>query len=126
MTFTEMATLYRSIGKTKKCTFIFCADHGVAEMNVSAYPQSTTVGMVKNYLINQGGAANAFAQFANSELVVVDVVSTDGSLVPVVVDKPKGALSVEHHVFHRAETSVESDAAVVDHEVIMMERCPFA
>ena len=88
MTFTEMATLYRSIGKTKKCTFIFCADHGVAEMNVSAYPQSTTVGMVKNYLINQGGAANAFAQFANSELVVVDVgVNADLSKVPGLVDK---------------------------------------
>ena len=48
MTFTEPATLYRSIGKAKKCTFIFCADHGVAEMNVSAYPQSTTASMVKN------------------------------------------------------------------------------
>lgn len=88
MTFTEMATLYRGIGKAKKCTFIFCADHGVAEMNVSAYPQSTTANMVKNYLINQGGAANAFAQFANSELVVVDVgVNADLSKVPGLVDK---------------------------------------
>lgn len=88
MTFTEMASLYRNIGKTKKITFIFCADHGVAEMNVSAYPQSTTASMVKNYLINQGGAANAFAQFANSELVVVDVgVNADLSKVPGLVDK---------------------------------------
>lgn len=88
MTFTEMANLYRSIGKTKKCTFIFCADHGVAEMNVSAYPQSTTASMVKNYLVNQGGAANAFAKFANSELVVVDVgVNADLSNVPGLVDK---------------------------------------
>ncbi len=88
MTFTEPATLYRSIGKAKKCTFIFCADHGVAEMKVSAYPQSTTASMVKNYLIHQGGAANAFAQFANSELVIVDVgVKADLSKVPGLVNK---------------------------------------
>ena len=88
MTFSEMADLYRSIGKSKKITFIFCADHGVAEMNVSAYPQSTTASMVKNYLVNQGGAANAFAQFANSELVVVDVgVNADLSKISGLVDK---------------------------------------
>ena len=52
MTFTDMASLYRSVGKPKKCTFIFCADHGVSEMNVSAYPKATTASMVKNYLLN--------------------------------------------------------------------------
>ena len=88
MTFSDMASVYRSIGKAKKCTFIFCADHGVAEMNVSAYPQATTVSMVKNYLLNQGGAANSFARFANSELVVVDVgVNADLSKIPGLVDK---------------------------------------
>ena len=88
MTFTEMTVRYRRIGKTKKCTFIFCADHGVAKMNVSAYPQSTTAGMVKNYLVNKGAAANAFANFANSELVVVDVgVDADISKLPGLVDR---------------------------------------
>lgn len=88
MTFTDMATLYRSIGKTKKCTFIFCADHGVAEMNVSAYPQKTTADMVKNYLTDQGGAANAFANFVKSELAIVDVgVNADLSNIPGLIDK---------------------------------------
>ena len=88
MTFTEMAVRYRNIGKPKKCTFIFCADHGVSEMNVSAYPKSTTASMVKNYLINQGGAANAFANFTRSELVVVDVgVDADLSKVPGLVNR---------------------------------------
>ena len=88
MTFTDMAELYRSIGRTKKCTFIFCADHGVAKMNVSAYPQATTAGMVKNYLVDKGGAANAFAKFANSELVVVDVgVDADIADLPNLVDR---------------------------------------
>ena len=57
MTFTHIAELYRSVGKSKKCTFIFCADHGVAKENVSAYPQATTADMVRNYLIDAGAAA---------------------------------------------------------------------
>lgn len=88
MTFTEVSFRYRRIGKSKKCTFIFCADHGVAKMGVSAYPQSTTAGMVKNYLVEKGAAANAFAKFANSELVVVDVgVDADISKLPNLVDR---------------------------------------
>ena len=73
MTFTQVAELYRSVGKTKKCTFIFCADHGVAKENVSAYPQATTADMVRNYLVDAGAAANVFAKFAYSELYIVDV-----------------------------------------------------
>ena len=88
MTFTDISVRYRNIGKPKKCTFIFCADHGVTEMNVSAYPKATTASMVKNYLLNQGGAANAFAKFVRSELVVVDVgVDADLSKVPGLVDR---------------------------------------
>ena len=88
MTFTEVALRYRRIGKSKKCTFIFCADHGVAKMNVSAYPQTTTAGMVKNYLVDKGAAANAFANFANSDLVIVDVgVDADISKLPNLVDR---------------------------------------
>jgi len=84
MTFTHVAELYRSVGKSKKCTFIFCADHGVAKENVSAYPQATTAGMVRNYLVDAGAAANAFAKFAYSELYIVDVgVDADiSNLVP--------------------------------------------
>ena len=88
MTFTEISGQYRSVGKSNKCTFIFCADHGVAKMNVSAYPQATTASMVKNYLLDEGAAANAFAKFAYSELVVVDVgVDADISHLPGIVDR---------------------------------------
>ena len=88
MTFTESTDRYRRIGKSKKCTFIFCADHGVAEMKVSAYPQTTTAGMVKNYLVDKGAAAIAFSEFANSELVVVDVgVNADISKLPNLIDR---------------------------------------
>ena len=79
MTFTHVAELYRSIGKSKKCTFIFCADHGVAKENVSAYPQATTADMVRNYLIEDGAAAN---------LYVVDVgVDADIANLPGLVDR---------------------------------------
>lgn len=54
-------------------TIIFCADHGVAKMNVSAYPQETTLNMTANYLISRGAAANAFANFLGSQFFVVDV-----------------------------------------------------
>ena len=88
MTFTEVAELYRSVGKSKKCTFIFCADHGVAKENVSAYPQATTAGMVKNYLVDAGAAANAFAKFAYSELYVVDMgVDAELSHLPGLVNR---------------------------------------
>ncbi len=88
MIFTKVSELYRSVGKSKKCSFIFCADHGVAKENVSAYPQKTTADMVKNYLVDAGAAANAFAKFAYSELYVVDVgVNADISNLPGLVDR---------------------------------------
>lgn len=88
MTFTHIAELYRSVGKSKKCTFIFCADHGVAKENVSAYPQATTADMVRNYLVDAGAAANVFAKFAYSELYVVDVgVDADIANLPGLVDR---------------------------------------
>lgn len=54
-------------------TIIFCADHGVAKMNVSAYPQKTTLNMTANYLISRGAAANAFSNLLGSQFFVVDV-----------------------------------------------------
>ena len=88
MIFSEVAGLYRSVGKSKKCTFIFCSDNGVAKEKVSAYPQKTTAEMVKNYLVDAGAAANVFAKFAYSELYIVDVgVDADISHLPGLVDR---------------------------------------
>ena len=57
----------------QKCTIIACGDHGVAAMKVSAYPPETTVHMTKNYLLSQGATANAMANFAHSDMIVVDM-----------------------------------------------------
>lgn len=54
-------------------TVICCADHGVAEEGVSAYPQKTTLEMAKNYTVRNGAAANVFSMYAGSSLLVADL-----------------------------------------------------
>ncbi len=112
MTFTEMAMQYREIGKPKKCTFIFCADHGVSKLNVSAFPKNTTAQMVKNYLVNQGGAANAFAKFTRSELVIVDVgVDADISKLPGLIDR-KIAFGTKNFTEEPAMTKAQAKKSI--------------
>ena len=62
-----------SLAKPPKCTIISCADHGVAAMNLSAYPPETTAQMTANYLLSKGAVANAMANFAGSRLLVADL-----------------------------------------------------
>ena len=51
---------------------VFAADHGVAEENVSAFPQAVTVEMVRNF--SRGGAAICvLAKQLNADLEVVNV-----------------------------------------------------
>lgn len=64
---------WEHLEKPKKCTLICCADHGVAEMQVSAYPPETTAQMTVNYLLAKGAVANALANFARSDLHVADL-----------------------------------------------------
>lgn len=64
---------WEHLERPKKCTLICCADHGVAEMQVSAYPPETTAQMTANYLLAKGAVANALANFARSDLHVADL-----------------------------------------------------
>lgn len=64
---------WEHLEEPKKCTLICCADHGVAEMQVSAYPPETTAQMTANYLLAKGAVANALANFARSDLHVADL-----------------------------------------------------
>lgn len=67
----------------RPCMVVTSADHGVAIHGLSAYPVETTMHMTANYLISQGGSANAFANFSGSALVVADMgVAGDLSYVP--------------------------------------------
>lgn len=64
---------------------VFAADHGIAEENVSAFPQAVTVEMVKNF--SRGGAAiSVLAKQLHADLEVVNVgtVSEHESLLGVI------------------------------------------
>ncbi len=84
----QYGTVTRSTTPTipKKCLILAAADHGVAEIGISAYPIETTVEMTKNYLIAHGAGANALANFAHADMVVVDVgIASDVSDIPNLV-----------------------------------------
>jgi len=51
---------------------VFVADHGIAEQSVSAFPQTVTAEMVRNFS-NGGAAANVLSRYAQAEFEVVDV-----------------------------------------------------
>ncbi len=55
----------------QKVVFVLAADHGVARLGVSAYPQAVTAQMVANFLAG-GAAINALARAAGARVVVAD------------------------------------------------------
>ena len=56
---------------TRPTLLVFAGDHGIAQSNVSPYPQSVTAQMVLNFL--QGGAAiNVFARQMQMDLRIID------------------------------------------------------
>ena len=76
----RLASLQRSDKPTLERVWIsvFAADHGVAAEGVSAFPQSVTRQMVRNFL-HGGAAINVLAQEVGARLEVVDV----GILQPI-------------------------------------------
>ena len=64
-------TMYPAL--PKNCMVVTCADHGVAQQGISAYPIETTVHMTANYLVSKGASANAFANYCNADMVVADM-----------------------------------------------------
>ena len=118
----------RATGKPAKkdlrcCTIICCADHGVAAQGVSAYPPETTVQMTANYLIAQGAAANAFAGFAGSDLLVVDMgIAADTTGIPGLVrhyriaagtrDMTQGAAMTRAQAQQAVETGIKLASAI--------------
>lgn len=77
------ATNQKNVTIPKPCMIIASADHGVADMGVSAYPKETTVGMTQNYLIPKGAGANCLANYCGATMEVIDMgIDADMSWVP--------------------------------------------
>jgi len=77
------ATNQETLAVPKPCMIIASADHGVADMGVSAYPKETTVGMTQNYLIPKGAGANSLANYCGAQMEVIDMgIDADMSWVP--------------------------------------------
>ena len=77
------ATNQEDVTIPKPCMIIASADHGVADMGVSAYPKETTVGMTQNYLIPKGAGANSLANYCGATMEVIDMgIDADMSWVP--------------------------------------------
>ena len=77
------ATNQKNVTIPKPCMIIASADHGVADMGVSAYPKETTVGMTQNYLIPKGAGANSLANYCGATMEVIDMgIDADMSGVP--------------------------------------------
>lgn len=77
------ATNQKDVTIPKPCMIIASADHGVADMGVSAYPKETTVGMTQNYLIPKGAGANSLANYCGAHMEVIDMgIDADMSWVP--------------------------------------------
>ena len=51
---------------------IFAADHGIADENVSAFPQAVTAEMVKNFVAG-GAAISVLSRHLNANLEIIDV-----------------------------------------------------
>ena len=77
------ATNQKNVTIPKPCMIIASADHGFADMGVSAYPKETTVGMTQNYLIPKGAGANSLANYCGATMEVIDMgIDADMSWVP--------------------------------------------
>lgn len=101
----------------KKFTIITCGDHGVAEMNVSAYPQETTAHMTRNYLVSKGAVANCMSNFCGSDMLVVDMgIKAPVDDIPGLVNKKiahgtqncaKGPAMTREQAIQAIETGIE-------------------
>ena len=82
----------KAIPKLEKLKIVvFAGDHGVVASGVSAFPQSVTVEMVKNF--SRGGAAiTVLAKHLNANFEVVDVGTVnDPGPLPGVISSRVGA-----------------------------------
>lgn len=72
----------------RKALALFCADHGVTEEGISAFPREVTAQMVKNFLTG-GAAISVLCRRLGVESIVVDA-GVDGPVEPGALDRKCG------------------------------------
>jgi nicotinate-nucleotide--dimethylbenzimidazole phosphoribosyltransferase len=93
----------------RKGMFVFCADHGVVDEGVSAFPQSVTRQMARNFV--QGGAAiNVLCRRLEIRPEIIDV-GIAGPPIPGVRDN-KVAAGTRNLARERAMTREEAERAL--------------
>lgn len=95
----------------RKRIYVFAADHGVAEEGVSAFPQTVTGEMVRNF--TEGGAAiNALAKQAGAEVQVVDM-GVNANLIQLqALHHCKIAMGTKNFMHQPAMTRQQAQAAL--------------
>ena len=113
----ELAIKFSAIQRTQQPQVknvqisIFAADHGIANENVSAFPQVVTTEMIKNF--SRGGAAiSVLAKELNAKLEVIDLgtVVEAGELEGVISSRI--ATSTENFAQQAAMTEEQLDKAL--------------
>lgn len=107
-----MATNDKAVKAPKVAMVISSADHGIAKVGVSAYPQDVTVGMTKNYLVAKGAGANALGSYCNAQLDAIDVgIAADVTDIPG-LRQCKVAYGTKNFLEEPAMTKEEALAAI--------------
>ena len=89
---------------------IFAADHGIAHESVSAFPQSVSAEMVKNF-VNGGAAINVLAQQYQAKLEIIDVgIAADLSGLNIIHQKV--ALGTANFLHQAAMSKTQLNAAL--------------
>ncbi|GLY66159.1 nicotinate-nucleotide--dimethylbenzimidazole phosphoribosyltransferase [Amycolatopsis taiwanensis] len=97
---------------------VFAADHGVAALGVSAYPQEVTARRV-TALLTGGGVTNALTQVAGAGLRVIDVgVDADTPVAGFKVRRGSGRIDIEDALTdEEVEAALQAGIQVADAEV---------
>lgn len=90
---------------------IFAADHGVAEENVSAFPQEVTTQMVSNFL-HGGAAINALAEHLNARLEIIDVGIKTSLNSPAGLIEERAANGTQNSTQQSAMTTAQLETAL--------------
>lgn len=96
---------------TRPCMLVFAADHGIASIGVSPYPQSVTAQMVRNFL-NGGAAINVFTKQHHFELCVIDAGVNDRFEANTNLIDAKISLGTANFLYEPAMTRVQCLEAI--------------